>query len=224
MGVSEMKKVIVLGGKGIGVIAASIIDMLPDMGLIGLLNDGVPPGETQGRYKKLPVLGPCEDVHKYIENDDIYAIVAYKTMKKEKTMWEKLLRLNIPREKLINVIHPTAVIPKDYCEIGRGVMMAANSQLSTDVRVSDNFILLGNCFISHDCTLERYVSVANHVSIGAEVHVGKAVHIGSNSTIAAGVVIGENSIIGIGSLVLKDVPPNSVVFGSPAKVVATKEE
>tara|TARA_Y100000590_G_C15249132_1_gene836827 strand:- start:126 stop:404 length:279 start_codon:yes stop_codon:yes gene_type:complete len=42
--------------------------------------------------------------------------------------------------------------------------------------------------------------------------------IGSNATIVAGVNIGENSIIGAGAVVVKDVPPLSIVAGNPAKI------
>ncbi len=218
-----MKKVVVLGGKGIGMIAAAIIDRLADVELIGLLNDGVPIGSTQGRFKRVPVIGTSEDVHRYIADPDVYALVAYKTMKEEKEMWEKLQRLNIPREKLINVIHPSVQIPDGYCYIGNGVMMVPEVQIGVDTHISDNCILLAKSFIGHDSTLDRYVTVANHASIGAEVHVGKAVHIGSNATIAAGVTVGDFSLVGIGAVVLKDVPPNAIVAGVPAKVLRIKD-
>ncbi|GIS23019.1 MAG: hypothetical protein CM15mP123_09210 [Gammaproteobacteria bacterium] len=43
------------------------------------------------------------------------------------------------------------------------------------------------------------------------------VSIGANSTILPGIKIGENVTIGAGSVVTKDVPKNSLVFGNPAK-------
>jgi acetyltransferase-like isoleucine patch superfamily enzyme len=48
--------------------------------------------------------------------------------------------------------------------------------------------------------------------------VKKGASIGSGCTILANVTIGENAIVGAGSVVTKDVPANSVVFGNPAKV------
>ena len=217
-----MNKVVVMGGTGIGIIAASIIDVLPDMEFLGFLNDDIPVGETQGKFKRLPVIGTSQDVYKFINDNDTYVLLAYKTMKKEDKMWEKYLALDIPHEKFINVIHPSSQIPWGYCEIGYGVMMAPNVQLSPDTTISDNCILLGNSFIGHDSTLERYVSVANHATIGARVHVGKAVHIGTNASIRQGVKIGDFSLVGMGSVVLDDVPSNSIVAGVPAKVIATK--
>jgi acetyltransferase-like isoleucine patch superfamily enzyme len=43
--------------------------------------------------------------------------------------------------------------------------------------------------------------------------------IGSGATILSNVVIGENSIVGAGSVVTRDVPPNVIVAGNPAKVL-----
>jgi acetyltransferase-like isoleucine patch superfamily enzyme len=43
--------------------------------------------------------------------------------------------------------------------------------------------------------------------------------IGSGATILANIVIGENAIVGAGSVVTKDVPPNAIVAGNPAKVL-----
>lgn len=207
------KKVIVLGGTGAGMIVASIIDLLSDMELIGFLNDYYPRGTYFGKYRKVPVIGESSDVYKFIRGLNTYVVIAYKTMKKEKEMWDKYINLNIPREKFINIIHPKAVIPEGYCSIGNGVVMAANSQLSVDTIISDNCILFANSFVGHDSVLDKYVTVANNASIGAEVSVGRAVHIGSNSTIKEGVTIGHYSIIGMGSLVLHDVPDNTTVMG-----------
>lgn len=49
-------------------------------------------------------------------------------------------------------------------------------------------------------------------------------NIGPNSIILPGVTIGSNSIIGAGSVVTKDVPPNSIAAGNPAKVIAPIEK
>jgi acetyltransferase-like isoleucine patch superfamily enzyme len=48
--------------------------------------------------------------------------------------------------------------------------------------------------------------------------------IGANAVVLPGVVIGPNSIVAAGAVVTKDVPPNTVVGGVPAKVIATKEQ
>ena len=45
------------------------------------------------------------------------------------------------------------------------------------------------------------------------------VTLGANSTIICGVEIGENAFIGAGSVVTKDIPPNTLWYGNPAKEI-----
>jgi acetyltransferase-like isoleucine patch superfamily enzyme len=49
--------------------------------------------------------------------------------------------------------------------------------------------------------------------------VKKGASIGSSATLLCGVTIGENAIVGAGSVVTKDVLPNTIVVGNPAKTL-----
>lgn len=54
---------------------------------------------------------------------------------------------------------------------------------------------------------------------GAPIVIGKNVWIGIASTVLPGVTIGDNSIVGANSVVTHDVPPNTIVAGSPARKI-----
>ena len=56
------------------------------------------------------------------------------------------------------------------------------------------------------------------------VRIGKGAAVGRNVIILSGVTIGENSIVGAGSLVTRDIPPNSVAAGSPARVICSVKQ
>lgn len=214
-----MKKLVILGGSGIGMIAASIANDLGFYKVIGFLNDVLEPGSTVGKFTKYKVLGTTNDIHKYISDPDNYFFIAYVGMKNEEEVYKKITQLEIPRERFATLIHPTAIIPKGFCSIGYGVLMAPLSQLSPDTTLADNCILLPNSFLGHDSTMDRFAHIATNGVVGANVHIGKAVHIGSNATLREKITIGDFSLVGAGSVVLKDVPANSIVVGNPSKLL-----
>jgi maltose O-acetyltransferase len=88
-----------------------------------------------------------------------------------------------------------------------------------------------NCYITRDCiildhTQEKQggpLKLWGNVEYG-KVKIGNNVFIGVKSVIMPGVTIGDNVIIGAMSLVTKDIPPNVVVFGQPARVIKNIEE
>lgn len=76
--------------------------------------------------------------------------------------------------------------------------------------------------------IQEYVQIGSHCSIysestidskGGKVIIKRNARIGSHSVIMPGVIIGENSVIGAFSFVNKEIPPNVIAFGIPAKVV-----
>ena len=214
-----MKKLVILGGSGIGMLAASIANDLGCYDVIGFLNDVVEKDELIGKFKKFPVIGKTTDLKHYLTMKDYYFFIAYVGLKNEKDTYEKIIELQVPPERFASLIHPTAIIPKGMCTIGNGVLFAPLSQLSPDTTISDNCILLGNSFVGHDSFLAHFAHIATNSVVGANVKIGKAVHIGSNATIREKITIGDFALIGAGSVVLRNVETNSVIIGNPGRVL-----
>lgn len=74
--------------------------------------------------------------------------------------------------------------------------------------------------LAHDVSMHN---VLGYTKIGC-VSIGNGVFIGAGSVVLPNVKIGDNSIIGAGSVVTKDVPPNVVCAGNPARVLSTLDE
>lgn len=218
-----MRKLVIFGGSGIGMIAASLARDLGYYVVTGFLNDVIEMGSLIGKYQRIPVVGKTEDYRKYLDDVDTDFFIAYVGMQSEQTVYERVVSFEIPSNRYATLIHPTAIIPKGMCEIGRGTLMAPLSQLSPDTTIGENCILLANCMVGHDSQLERFAHIATNAVVGANVRVGKAVHVGSNATIREKVQIGDFALIGSGAVVLNDVEPNSIVVGNPAKVLRVKE-
>lgn len=217
-----MKNLIVLGGSGIGMIAISIAKELGTYTIGGFLNDVVPVGSLIGKYEKYPVIGTTADLPKFLENEENEFFIAYVGMQQEQSVFEKIVSLNIPSNRLATLIHPSANVPKGMCKIGNGVLMAPLSQLSPDTTLEDNSMMLANSFLGHDSTLKRFAHIASNATVGANVTVGRACHIGTNSTVRERTVIGDFCLVGSGSVVLNDVEDNSIVVGNPAKLLRKK--
>jgi acetyltransferase-like isoleucine patch superfamily enzyme len=117
--------------------------------------------------------------------------------------------------------------------IGNNVSVGTNSVLEFGNRIGDFSKIHSNCFMEM-VTVGRYVFVGPNVVFTDDPHpmgcprykeckrgavVEDYARIGANSTILPGIRIGRNSLVGAGSVVTKDVPPGSVVAGSPAEVI-----
>ena len=73
----------------------------------------------------------------------------------------------------------------------------------------------------HSCVAFDAV-VLTHDFINGEhlpVHIGSFCLIGARAVIMPGVTVGDHSIVGTGSIVMRNVPPHSVVLGNPARVI-----
>lgn len=86
-------------------------------------------------------------------------------------------------------------------------------------------VINGNAKIGNNCTIWQNVTIGESCSPHKEYGcptIGDNVQVFANSVIIGKVNIGSNSLIGAGSVVTKDIPPNSIAVGNPAKVVKTK--
>jgi len=87
--------------------------------------------------------------------------------------------------------------------------------------------------IGDDVVISLYVTILTHDAASAwagdlvkvgRVRINDQVFIGANTTVMCNVAIGPNAIVGAGSVISRDVPPDSVVAGNPAKLVCSMEK
>ncbi len=116
-----------------------------------------------------------------------------------------------------------------FVEIQKNAIIGKNCKISSHTFICEGVHVDDNVFIGHNVT---FINDKNPRSVNADggmqteadwtvektfIKVGAS--IGSSSTIMCGVTVGENAIVGAGAVVTKDVPPNTIVAGVPAKVI-----
>ena len=107
--------------------------------------------------------------------------------------------------------------------IGEGTQIITSSTINVGTKIGKHCIINTNSSIDHDCKIYDFVHIAPGVTICGGVSIGKSTLVGAGTTILPNVNVGENVVIGAGSLVNKDIPDNSKVLGSPAKIIENEK-
>ena len=127
------------------------------------------------------------------------------------------------------------------CTIGDGTKIGPFVEIQKNVVVGRNCKIQSHSFICEGVTIEDEVFVGHGViftndkypqattdSGGLQTEADWQViptiiktraSLGSNATILCGITIGEGAVIGAGSVVTKDVAPNTIVAGNPARAI-----
>jgi len=116
----------------------------------------------------------------------------------------------------LTLIHPS--VDTAYTTIGEGCIIHEGVSLGPDCVIGRHCVMLANCTAGHECIVEDLVFVGNNVILGARGCIETGSFVGLNSVILPYRKLGARSMIGAGSVVIRDVPADTTVFGNPARV------
>ena len=128
------------------------------------------------------------------------------------------------------VVCPEAVIGKEcnicsHCLIENDVIIGDRVTVKSGVQLWDGIRLEDDVFVGPNVTFtnDRFPRSKHYPETFAKTLVCAGASIGGGAVILPGITVGAHAMVGAGAVVTRDVPPNAIVVGNPAKIVGYAE-
>lgn len=141
----------------------------------------------------------------------------YHTPDELHTLLEQLFGREIPQS--------VGMFPPFHTDCGKNTVLGERVFINMGCKFQDQGVITidEGALIGHNvvlATLNHDLSPGNRQSMTySPIHIGKNVWIGANATVLQGVTIGDGAVVAAGAVVTKDVEPNTIVGGVPAKLI-----
>jgi UDP-2-acetamido-3-amino-2,3-dideoxy-glucuronate N-acetyltransferase len=116
-----------------------------------------------------------------------------------------------------------------FVEIQKNAKIGKHCKISSHTFICEGVTIEDNVFVGHNVTFinDKFPRATNGKGIlkteedweVETIVVKKGASVGSNATLLGNITIGERAIVGAGSVVTRDVPPDTIVAGNPARIL-----
>jgi len=200
------KKLAIVGASGHGKVVAEIAEQL---GFTVSFYDDAYPSKTH--IEHWPINGTSVDLIAFKNvNNNVVVAIGNNEIRQQKI--ELFLQNSF---NLITLIHPSAIVSK-YATIDQGTVIFAGAIINAFSKVGVGCIINTAAIVEHDCMIDDFTHICPNTALAGGVIVGRQSWIGIGSNVKQLVTIGSNCLIGAGSTVVKNIPDDVTVFGSPA--------
>lgn len=213
------KKVVIIGGKGTAVvIAEQIYDAHERFGMdIEVLGFAFDDPAYKDGINGWPVLCGTREAYDMFKDDEsvffVFALYRSDLLKERIALRESL---NIPIDRFLSFVHPSAYIAKS-AQLGKANIILANCAINCNVVMGNYNTMQTGSLIGHDTRLGDNNFIAAHTCIGSNLKIGNGNFTGLNCSIKNFVEMGDYNLIGMASNVVKNVSDGNLLIGNPAK-------
>lgn len=147
----------------------------------------------------IKVIGSTNDLPDLSDFEGAFVAIGKNDARKEIS-----IKLKSAGLKLINIIHPTSILPTDL-SLGDGNFIGAGAVLGGGVTIGNNVIIGMGSTIGNDVVIEDNVHIGPGVNIDARTIIMQGTMVGLGSKIITDLIIGENVLVKPGSVVVENV-------------------
>lgn len=128
---------------------------------------------------------------------------------------------HLPAEHVLRyatIVDPTAIVSQS-ADLGEGTYVNAGVVIGAASVFGPHCMLNRGAVLGHHLEVEDYVAIGPGAVVQGDAVLRRGAMIGTNATIREYVTVGKNAVVGAGTVVIRDVEPNTLVVGNPARVV-----
>jgi len=210
-----MKNKLIIFGAGGHAVKMAKIALLGQFEVVGYISIE-PPGTIISGF---PVFG---DVNFFIEQNHFHDYLLHIGIGENHVRRNIFSSLGNLNANICSIISNKSIVSND-AEINLGTCIVQNAVIQNNVKIGRCCIIDTGAIVDHDTEVGDFVNISPNSVICSHVKIGNGVFIGAGSTIIDHITIGENSLIGAGSVVVKNIEPNVVAFGNPARVYRKRD-
>lgn len=199
----KTNKLVIIGAGGHGLVCADIAKLLGYID-INFLDDDI---NKNFDYR---IIGKIDDFVNYL-NCDFFIALGNNQLRE--SVFKKL---NEKKCKIINLIHPSAVIANDV-KLGNGIVAMANSVVNSKCEIKNGVIINTAATVDHECIIKDFVHISPGAHLAGSVYVGERCWLGIGCTAINNIYICSDVVIGAGAIIIKSIENKGKYVGLPLR-------
>ena len=169
------------------------------------------------RVAGVRVLGPVEAVR---DVPDAQVVVCVASPDEPRRRQRLVARLELADDRFATVVHPSASLAGST-RLGPGSVVLALSVTTADVTIGSHGVVMPGTVLTHDDVVGDCCTFGAGARLGGAVVVGDGAYVGSSAAVRESCRIGAGALVGMGAVVTRDIPPDEVWAGVPARRIAS---